>query len=139
MGGAVSVAFGRLMPVAELSATAWAQAALVLHLAAAYGHDPLDAERAVDLLVLLGVHPSADAARAALSEATAADLEVNGPPALLAAWRLVMPLSSQPRGWVAVRMVVRRLPGVMPVTAALGVAAAVERLGYRARARFRTS
>ncbi|MDQ7910755.1 hypothetical protein RB614_40310 [Phytohabitans sp. ZYX-F-186] len=141
-GGAVSAAFGLLTPVAELTATAWAQAALVLHLAAAYEHDPLDDERAVDLLVLLGVHASAEAARAALAEATATDLEDDGPPALRAAeaaWRLAMPLSGQSRGWLAVRMFARRLPGVVPVTAAAGAAAAVERLGYRARARYRAA
>jgi hypothetical protein len=141
-GGAVSAAFGLLTPVAELTATAWAQAALVLHLAAAYGRDPLDAERAVDLLVLVGVHPSAEVARAALAEATAADLDVDGAPALRAAeaaWRLAMPLSGQARGWLAVRMVARRLPGVVPVAAAIGAAAAVERLGYRARAHYRAA
>lgn len=140
-GGAVSTAFGVLTPVAELTATAWAQAALVLHLAAAYGRDPLDAERAVDLLVLVGVHPSPEVARAALAEATAADGEVEGAPALRAAeaaWRLATPLSAQSRGWLAVRMVARRLlPGVVPLTAAVGAAAAVERLAYRARARYR--
>ncbi|WP_180214561.1 hypothetical protein [Phytohabitans suffuscus] len=139
-GGAVSTAFGLLTPVAELTATAWAQAALVLHLAAAYGRDPLDDERAVDLLVLVGVHSTAEVARAALAEATAAELEVDGPPALRAveaAWRLATPLSGQSRGWLAVRTVVRRLPGLVPVTAAAGAAAAVERLGYRARAHYR--
>jgi hypothetical protein len=50
-----------------------------------------------------------------------------------------MPLSSQSRGWVAVRMLARRLPGVVPVTAAMGAAAAVERLGYRARAHYRAA
>ena len=139
-GGVVSTAFGLLTPVAELTATGWAQAALVLHLAAAYGRDPGDDERAVDLLVLVGVHPSAEVARAALAEATAADVDVEGHPALRAAeaaWRLVTPLSNQARGWLAVRMIARRLPGVVMVTAAVGAAAAVERLGYRARAHYR--
>lgn len=142
VGGVVSTAFGLLTPMAELTATAWAQSALVLHLAAVYGRDPLDAERAVDLLVLVGVHPSAEVARAALAEAMAADVDVEGPPALRAAeaaWRLVTPLSGQSRGWLAVRMVARRLPGVVPVTAAMGAAAAVERLAYRTRAHYRAA
>jgi hypothetical protein len=141
-GGALSAAFGLLTPVAELTATAWAQAALVLHVAAAYGHDPLDEERAVDLLVLVGVHPSAEVARAALAEATAVDLDSERAPGLRAteaAWRLAMPLSNQSRGWAAVRMFARRLPGVVPVAAAVGAAAAVQRLGYRARAHYRAA
>jgi hypothetical protein len=139
-GGAVSAAFGLLTPVVELTATAWAQAALVLHLAAVYGRDPLDAERAVDLLVLVGVHPSPEVARAALAAASEVDVEDEGAPALRAAeaaWRLALPLTSQSRGWVALRMFARRLPGVVTVTAAVGAAAAVERLGYRARAYYR--
>jgi hypothetical protein len=139
-GGAVSAAFGLLTPVVELTATAWAQAALVLHLAAVYGQDPLDAERAVDLLVLVGVHPSPEVARAALAAASEVDVEDEGAPALRAAeaaWRLALPLTSQSRGWVALRMFARRLPGVVTVTAAVGAAAAVERLGYRARAYYR--
>lgn len=141
-GGAVSTALGLLTPVAELTAMAWAQAALVLHMAAAYGRDPLDAERAVDLLVLVGMHPSPEVARAALAEATELDVEVEGSPAVRAveaAWRLAMPLSNQSRGWLAVRMFARRLPGVVTVTAAVGAAAAVERLAYRARAHYRAA
>ncbi|MFC0533022.1 hypothetical protein [Phytohabitans kaempferiae] len=137
----MATAFGLLTPVTELAAIGWAQAGLVLHLAAAYGHDPLDDERAVDLLVLVGVHPSAEMARAALARATDADIEAEGPPMLRAAeaaWRLAMPLSNQARGWLAVRTLVRRrLPGVVPVTAAVGAAATVERLAYRARAHYR--
>ena len=48
-----------------------AHAELVLHLAAAYGLDPTDRERAVDLLVLTRVHPTAEDAEAALAGARA--------------------------------------------------------------------
>ncbi|MFF3853554.1 hypothetical protein [Micromonospora sp. NPDC002575] len=68
-GGAVAMLAGLFAPVVELTAVWWAQASLVLHLAAAYGRDPADPERAVELLVLTRVHPDAQSARAALKAA----------------------------------------------------------------------
>ncbi|TWH67289.1 hypothetical protein [Micromonospora olivasterospora] len=68
-GGAGAALAGVLAPVAELAAVLWTQANLVLHLAAAYGRDPLDRDRAVELLVLTRVHPDAESARSALGVA----------------------------------------------------------------------
>ena len=41
--------------VGELAALTWLQARMVLQIAAAYGHDPRDPQRATELLSLLGV------------------------------------------------------------------------------------
>ncbi|GAA4679057.1 hypothetical protein Prum_043710 [Phytohabitans rumicis] len=139
VGGAVSRVFGLFATATELATAAWAQAALVLHVAAAYGQDPTDPERAADLLVLAGVHPSPETARAALAAAMAADPE--GQPALRAleaAWRIVAPLTGQVRGWAAVRAVARRLPGMTALVAGAGNAAAAERLAHRAIAHYRS-
>ncbi|GAA3286942.1 hypothetical protein GCM10020218_049800 [Dactylosporangium vinaceum] len=65
VGGAVPVA-GALLDVGVL---AWTQARMVLMLAAAYGADPAHPDRAVDLLVLQGIHKYTQTARTALAVA----------------------------------------------------------------------
>ena len=52
--------------VVDVGVLAWTQARMVLHMAAAYGVDPTDPERATDLLVLQRVHKVAETARLAL-------------------------------------------------------------------------
>ncbi|MEH0975117.1 hypothetical protein V6U77_28715, partial [Micromonospora sp. CPCC 205546] len=96
-GGATAALAGLFAPVAELAAVLWAQANLVLHLAAAYGRDPAHPDRAVELLVLTRVHPDAESARAALAAARSAEApEAAGwPRAAEAAWRLAAPLVAQ--------------------------------------------
>ncbi|WP_243707973.1 hypothetical protein [Micromonospora sp. KC606] len=138
-GGATSALAGVFAPVAELAVLLWSQAALVLHLAAAYGRDPSAAERAVELLVLTQVHPDADSARAALAAARAADGPGDRPwpRAAEAAWRLAAPLAAQAGGWVALRLVSRLLPGAALLAAAGGDAAAARRVAARAVAVYR--
>ncbi|WP_432968374.1 EcsC family protein [Dactylosporangium sp. CA-233914] len=65
VGGAVPVA-GALLDVGVL---AWTQARMVLMLAANYGADPAHPDRAVDLLVLQGIHKYTQSARTALAVA----------------------------------------------------------------------
>jgi hypothetical protein len=67
--GAVAGLLGPLAVLAETAALLWIQARLVLDIAAAYGRDPADSDRAAELLVLLRVHPDLDSARAALEAA----------------------------------------------------------------------
>ncbi|HEV7898638.1 MAG TPA: EcsC family protein, partial [Planosporangium sp.] len=75
--GAVAGLLGPLAVFAGTAALLRTQARLVLDIAAAYGRDPTDRERAAELLVLLRVHPDLAAAREALAAAReAAD---NGP------------------------------------------------------------
>ncbi|WP_121397545.1 hypothetical protein [Micromonospora sp. M71_S20] len=134
VGGATAALAGLFAPVAELAAVLWAQANLVLHLAAAYGRDPAHPDRAVELLVLTRVHPDAESARAALAAARSAEEPdaAGWPRAAEAAWRLAAPLVAQAGGWLALRLASRLLPGAAVLAAAAGDAAAAERLAARA-------
>lgn len=134
-GGAASAAAGLFAPLAGLSVLAVSQASLVLRLAAAYGLDPTHPDRAVDLLVLTGVHADDEAARAALAAAQAAEpehlLHRSGGLALpgsLVAWA---------GGWLSLRLASRVLPGAALVAAVANGSAAAERLAARAVARYR--
>jgi hypothetical protein len=69
LSGAVSGAAGLPGAVVDVGVLAWTQARMVLHMAAAYGIDPNDPERATDLLVLQRVHKVAESARLALGVA----------------------------------------------------------------------
>ncbi|WP_223884578.1 hypothetical protein [Micromonospora craniellae] len=139
VGGASAALAGVFAPVVELAAVLWTQANLVLHLAAAYGRDPADPERAVELLVLAQVHPDEASARSALAAARAAEGpgEQPGPRAAEAACRLAVPLAAQVSGWLALRWASRLLPGAAVVTAAVGDSAAAQRLASRAVAAYR--
>ncbi|MFI7521454.1 EcsC family protein [Micromonospora globbae] len=69
LSGAVSGAAGLPGAVIDVGVLAWTQARMVLHIAAAYGVDPLHSDRATDLLVLQRVHKVAESARLALGVA----------------------------------------------------------------------
>ncbi|MGK5739598.1 EcsC family protein [Micromonospora sp. URMC 103] len=69
LSGAVSGAAGLPGAVIDVGVLAWTQARMVLHIAAAYGVDPLHTDRATDLLVLQRVHKVAESARLALGVA----------------------------------------------------------------------
>ncbi|MFI9640605.1 EcsC family protein [Micromonospora sp. NPDC051925] len=69
LSGAVSGAAGLPGAVIDVGVLAWTQARLVLHVAAAYGADPMNPDRATDLLVLQKVHKAAETARLALGVA----------------------------------------------------------------------
>ncbi|MEU6072739.1 hypothetical protein [Micromonospora sp. NPDC047074] len=140
-GGATAALAGLFAPLAELAAVLWTQASLVLHLAAAYGRDPVHPDRAVELLVLTRVHPDAESARTALAAARSpgAPGEAGWPRAAEAAWRLAAPLAAQAGGWLVLRLASRVLPGAAVLTAAAGDAAAAERLAARAITAYRRS
>ncbi|MGC5019650.1 hypothetical protein [Micromonospora sp. DT47] len=69
LSGAVSGVAGLPGAVIDVGVLAWTQARLVLHVAAAYGADPVHPDRATDLLVLQKVHKVAESARLALGVA----------------------------------------------------------------------
>ncbi|MFI7488883.1 EcsC family protein [Micromonospora echinaurantiaca] len=69
LSGAVSGAAGLPGAVIDVGVLAWTQARMVLHIAAAYGVDPVHPDRATDLLVLQRVHKVAESARLALGVA----------------------------------------------------------------------
>ncbi|MGW0435739.1 hypothetical protein ACWDV4_24755 [Micromonospora sp. NPDC003197] len=140
IGGVISITTtGLLAPLAELATVSWAQAALALHLAAAYGHDPAHPDRAVDLLVLTQVHPDDESARGALAASRQAGPEGELPAYRImeAAWRLAAPLAAQTGGWVALRLAARILPGAAALAVAAGDAATTQRFAARAVARYR--
>ncbi|HEY8534546.1 MAG TPA: hypothetical protein VIL44_11885 [Micromonospora sp.] len=138
-GGALAAVTGPLAPLAGLAAAAWTQAALVLHLAAAYGHDPRHPNRAVELLVLTQVHPDEESARTALDAAVRAPRP--GDRSLATAvgrvWRLATPFVGPTRGWLVSRLARRVVPGAAAVLAAASTHAAAERVAARAIARYR--
>ncbi|MGI5524532.1 hypothetical protein ACQEUX_26850 [Micromonospora sp. CA-259024] len=138
-GGATAALAGFFAPLAELASVLWTHSNLVLHLAAAYGKDPTHPDRVAELLVLAQVHPDTASAQAALAAAQSAGdpVERGWPRAAEAAWRLAAPLTAQAGGWVALRLVARLLPGAAVLAAALGDAAAADRLAARAAALYR--
>ena len=136
LGSIVGAVAGSYAPVALLGTAAVTHAELILHLAAAYGLDPLDPERAVDLLVLTHVHPDRVAAEAALAAARRpAYDEESGFSA--AVWRLSRMITTRVGGWGVVRLISRYLPGVSLLTAFLTSRAATETVAARANAHYR--
>jgi uncharacterized protein (DUF697 family) len=77
MEGAAAGVPGSLVPVVgtaasvlpDITALAWIQSRMVVHIAAVYGYDTTDRETAAELLVLQGFYNTTEAARVAVSEA----------------------------------------------------------------------
>ena len=104
----------------------------MLHIAAAHGFDPVDEQRAVDLLVLTKVHPSAADARAALSTAKQPAYEEEDGGITDAVWRLGRLFATQAGTWAAIRTVNRLLPGTSLLTAVLTSRSSAQALAARA-------
>ena len=107
---------GSYSPVALLGANAFTYAELVLHVAAAYGLDPTDPQRAVDLLVLTGAHPDAAAAEAALATARQPVYEEDTR-LTDAVTRLGRMVAAQGAAWTVVKGVNRFFPGTTMLAA----------------------
>jgi hypothetical protein len=136
LGSVVGAVAGSYAPIVLLGTAAFAHAELILHVAAAYGLDPLDPERAVDLLVLTRVHPDRAGAEEALAAARQPAYDEAG--GLTAAvWRLSRMISTRIGGWGVVRLINRYLPGVGLLTAFLTSRAAAESVAARANAHYR--
>ncbi|MFV2018506.1 hypothetical protein [Micromonospora sp. LOL_023] len=144
-GAVASTVAGLLAPALELAAVGWAQAALTLHVSAAYQHDPTDRRRAAELLVLTGVHPDVEAARVAV-DAAADDArrpaDDDGDPVLRfagGAQRVVMAVAGTSRddGWSLLRLPARLLPGARALVAYGADTLLLERLAARATAHYR--
>ncbi|MDG4762777.1 hypothetical protein O7632_01390 [Solwaraspora sp. WMMD406] len=142
LGAAAATGAGLLAPVVELAAVGWTEAALVLHVAAAYQMDPTEPERAVELLVLALIHPDDESARAAVDRASrtvpdSADLAVR---LVDAAQRIVQTVAGPAGlsgGWALVRAAARLLPGARVLAASAGDMMLLERLAARATAHYR--
>jgi len=137
--GSVSSIFaavaGSYAPLALLGAAAFTHAQLALHVAAAYGLDPTDRERAVELLLLTRVHPAREDAEAALTAAEQHSYESTG--LTDADWRLARRIAGQAAGWAAVRAVNRFLPGTGLLVATLASHGAAQAMATRALAHYR--
>ncbi|MCO8275383.1 hypothetical protein M1L60_32850 [Actinoplanes sp. TRM 88003] len=129
--GAVS---GSYAAIALLAGRALTDAELVLHLAAAYGLDPTDPRRAVDLLVITGVHETAAEAEAALK---AAARDTQGAPSGDAVWRLSRLVIPQAAAWTALRSINRAYPGASLLAAFLSSTTAAQATTARATSYYR--
>lgn len=131
VNAAIAAMTGGYAPLALWGVGAYHQAELVLHVAAAYGLDPADPARAVELLVLTRMHLTPEGATAAMAAAQVAE-----PTAPTAAWRLGRTFAVHAGGWAVLR---RILPGGAVVAAAVTSHTAMETLGARATAFYRAA
>ncbi|MFI5915573.1 hypothetical protein [Dactylosporangium sp. NPDC051541] len=120
--------------VVEAAGVAWLQAKLVLHLAAAFGHDPQDRRRAAELLVLQRIHGTVETAEAAVRAAERADGRRANP--RVAADRVGGPLARMVGGGLlraaAARLARRVVPGAGLIVGSVTAARSTERLAARA-------
>jgi hypothetical protein len=132
--GSVSSIFaavaGSYAPLTLLGAAALTQAQIALHIAAAYGLDPADEGRAVDLLLLSRVHPAREDAEAALTAAKDYSYESTG--LTDAVWRMGKMLTAQAGAWAAVRVLNRYFPGTSLLAATLSSRATADSSAARA-------
>lgn len=139
--GTVSSVFaavaGSYAPLTLLGAAGLAHAELSLHVAAAYGWDPADPARAVDLLLLTRVHPTREDAEAALAAAREHSPDSAG--LTDAAWRLGRMVAVHAGGWTVLRVINRFLPGASLLTAVLTSRAAARTVAARANLFYRTA
>ncbi|MFV2010728.1 MULTISPECIES: hypothetical protein [unclassified Micromonospora] len=140
-GAAVATAGGLLGPALELVTLGWTQAAVTLHVAAAYRHDPTDRDRAAELLALTGMQPDVAAAHAALNAAGRPAADGDEDPALRlldGAQRFTEAVSRlTDGGWALLRLPARFLPGGRALVAWSGDTLLLERLAARASAHYR--
>ncbi|MDG4773777.1 hypothetical protein [Solwaraspora sp. WMMD792] len=140
-GAAVATAGGLLGPALELVTLSWTQAAVTLHVAAAYRHDPTDRDRAAELLALTGMQPDVAAAHAALDAAGRPTADDDEDPALRlldGAQRFTEAVSRlTDGGWALLRLPARFLPGGRALVAWSGDTLLLERLAARASAHYR--
>jgi hypothetical protein len=119
----------------EPAGIGWLQAKLVLHLAAAYGHDPEDRRRAAELLVLQRVHGTVETAEAAVRAAEQAGAARRANPRIGAS-RMTAPLARLVGAGIAraaVARVARRIvPGAGAIVGSVSAARGTERLAARA-------
>jgi hypothetical protein len=121
---------------------AWTQARMVLHIAAAYGHDPAAGERATDLLVLQKVHKVAETARVALGVAAGRErasrlfAQTAGQPLTRVMVKLGVKLAQMAGVRTAKHMVAKIVPGAAIVLGTWVNSAATTDLARRARQRY---
>lgn len=142
VSGAVSGAAGLPGAVVDVGVLAWTQARMVLHIAAAYGHDPVHPDRATDLLVLQKVHKAAETARLALGvaagrERSAVLLGRSGAPIAPVILRLAGRLAQMAGVRAVKRVVAKMIPGAAIVLGTWANSSATSGLGDRAQEFYR--
>jgi hypothetical protein len=145
LSGAVSGAAGLPGAVVDVGVLAWTQARMVLHIAAAYGHDPAAQERATDLLVLQKVHKVAESARLALGVAAGRErasrlfATAGGKPLTGVMLKLGVKLAHMAGIRAAKRVFAKIVPGAAVVLGTWVNSAATKDLARRARALYRAT
>ena len=143
--GAVSGATGLPGAVVDVGVLAWTQARMVLHVAAAYDHDPAAGERATDLLVLMKVHKVAETARLALGVAAGRERASRifegqaGKPLSGVILRLGVRLAQMAGIRAAKRMFAKVIPGAAVVLGTWANSAATKELAKRTTELYRSS
>nr|WP_250007270.1 EcsC family protein [Actinoplanes sp. M2I2] len=139
ISGAVSGATGLPGAVLDVGVLAWNQARMVLHIAAAHGHDPAAPERATELLVLQRVHKLAQSARLALGVAAGRERAVKmfagagTRPLSGVMLRLGVKLAQMAGVHAARRVFAKMIPGAAIVLGTWVNSAATRELAERAR------
>ncbi|GID27267.1 EcsC family protein [Paractinoplanes brasiliensis] len=145
ISGAVSGATGLPGAVLDVGVLAWNQARMVLHIAAAYGHDPSASERATDLLVLQRVHKAAQTARLALGVAAGRERAehlfagAENRPLSGVMVRLGVKLAQMAGVRAARRMFAKVIPGASIVLGTWANSTATKELARRTRETFKRS
>lgn len=143
LSGAVSGAAGLPGAVVDVGVLAWTQARMVLHLAAAYGHDPAHEDRATDLLVLQKVHKVAQTARLALGVAAGRERagallsRSGGAPLGRVMLRLGVKLAQMAGVRAAKRIFAKVVPGAAIILGTWANSSATKDLAERATALYR--
>jgi hypothetical protein len=142
LSGAVSGAVPLAGVVIDIGVLAWTQARMVLMLAANYGADPAHPDRAVDLLVLQGIHKYTQAARTALSVAQGRErlealLPADRPEMRKVLVRLAMKLAQMAGIRAVKKLVAKVIPGAGIILGGLTNGKATRELGGRAIAHYR--
>jgi EcsC protein family len=141
LSGALSGAAGLPGAIVDVGLLATIQARMVLHIAAAHGHDPRHVDRTIDLLVLQRVHPLAESARLALGvmsgrQSVAALLGRRTTPLAEVAARVTVKVTRLAGVRVAKRMATRYVPGAAIVFGAWANTSATIGLARRASDRY---
>ncbi|MFI5936620.1 EcsC family protein [Actinoplanes sp. NPDC051494] len=145
LSGAVSGATGLPGAVVDVGVLAWTQSRMVLHIAAAYGIDPADPERATDLLVLQKVHKFAQTARLALGVAAGRErasrlfADTTSRPISGVMVKLSVKLAQMAGVRAAKRMAAKVIPGAAVILGSWVNSAATKDLATRTRSLYATA
>lgn len=143
ISGAVSGATGLPGAVLDVGVLAWNQSRMVLHIAAAYGVDPAQGERATELLVLQRVHKVAETARLALGVAAGRERAsrlfdgAGARPLSGVMMRLGVRLAQMAGVRAAKRLFAKMIPGAAIVLGSWVNSSATKDLAVRAREMYR--